>query len=61
MNKIIGIAIILASAFFLMDMGLSGSKLFTITGAIKFLCNAAFYVFTAYAGIHLVATGGQKK
>ena len=44
-----------------MDMGLSGTKLFTITGAIKFLCNAAFYVFTAYAGIHLIATGGQKK
>ncbi len=61
MNKIVGIAIVLASAFFLMDMGLSGSKLFTITAAIKFLCNAAFYLFTAYAGIHLIATTGPKK
>lgn len=61
MNRIVGIAIVLASAYFLLDMGIGGKKLFTIFDAIKYLANAAFYVFTAYAGIHLIATSGPKK
>lgn len=61
MNRIVGIAIVLASAYFLLDMGVAGKKLFTIWDAIKYLCNAAFYLFTAYSGVHLIATSGLKK
>jgi hypothetical protein len=61
MHKIIGVGITLASFYFLMNMGFMGGKLFTLMGAIKFMFNALFYVFAAYAGIHLIAASNNKK
>ncbi|OGZ07229.1 MAG: hypothetical protein A2942_03905 [Candidatus Lloydbacteria bacterium RIFCSPLOWO2_01_FULL_50_20] len=60
MNKIIGIAVTLASFYFLMDSGFTGTRLFTLMGAVKFLLHALFYLFAAYAGVRLIASSSNK-
>lgn len=55
MNKIIAIALILASMYYLMDMVFAGQHAkFAIMDAILFLIKAAYYLLAAYAALRLL-------
>jgi hypothetical protein len=60
MNKVIGIALILASIYYLMNMVFAGQHAkFTIVDAILFLIKAAYYLLAAYAALRLLVASGK--
>ena len=57
MNRVIGIGVVLVNAGFLINMGLFGrTATFNVVGAALYFFQAAFYLFSTYAGFQLMIT-----
>jgi 4-amino-4-deoxy-L-arabinose transferase-like glycosyltransferase len=60
MNKIIAVALILASIYYLMGMVFASQHTkFSIVDAVLFLVKAAYYLLAAYAALRLLVGSGK--